>query len=1052
MVPTATKVGTLNFSGSTILADKFQFTAVLLPTPPVIPSGWFSIAADSNNPTCHAYIGPSDEGPATYWRFWGSDRPGSCGQDMGTGPSIAYCFVENKPGACCNDQTALCDPNSNQFTCAQVGGRFAPAPATCAGFSPVCGQGTGACCYDNGTTAITTYGQCVGEGACCVGSTCTVYSQAACTARGGTYKGNATTCPGSPPWCNVAPTGACCTNYVCTVTTQAACTGIWKGAGTSCTSGVCKCIGDVNCDGLINYADINPFVKALGSLSLWQAQYPNCPWQNCDINGDSLVNYADINPFVAKLSNTGPCPSTLTFVPEASPDKSQGPVWLGPGTLISSCCTIVPGTPNEGEANPCTTDTVNAGCNYTGTPLTTLPALNTWVYGTSGTFIDPNGLQLRDTDWYTFTLTGTANHVLTISFDGEFDIAVELLHPGSCDPNAANPYLMLHSGSATKCTADPNTTAIVSRCLPSGTYWLVVAPQAFTGVPCGADYRIRVDDNTAANCTICTLTCPTTGTIHNELEPCGGGPGGPDPNNTDWNYGCGDPNAGIPDAFEYLGKDWNGTICGTTYTNNVRRDVDEYSFQISTVSNIKWTVNTEVPLLVSVLFNGSGSQFVPAKCTDTGYNYYAYLFTPCSQDSSATYLFYNDPLDPNVPYWLLVAPQDAGGFLLDAYPCPSSWNTENFYQVALTTTVLTCPTVCTAYGWQTGLDVLEGEPNCIQGYAATNNGCDQGVGDPNKITQLIERDDGGGGFIGRAVCGTTGIFLNAQQVQKTDYDWYKFTIPAGVGTSRLTIRTAGEVAYNIEIYRADPAYTCATMVLQERLSMIPCTLTEYMTSCYPEGLTLWLRLFAVGTPQTAPCGKKYLLRVTSYGNEACTQCALSPWPPSGTNENEACGTDLDGGCDSTPNPLSLNIVSGQKYYGTIWADNGANDTDYYKIVIDPNHPQYLRWTANAEFPMLVLLANSPLACPLTSAIDAGVAGTDPNRATTECKPDTVWTILTDPNDPTSQVLLSGTFYIVVQPGRSSPQGWSGINEGYPCAANPERNRYWILVETRATKW
>jgi hypothetical protein len=60
--------------------------------------------------------------------------------------------------------------------------------------------------------------------------------------------------------------------------------------------------GDVNCDCLVSYADINPFVLALSSLSAWQAQYPSCPWQNCDINGDGVVSYADINPFVLVLA------------------------------------------------------------------------------------------------------------------------------------------------------------------------------------------------------------------------------------------------------------------------------------------------------------------------------------------------------------------------------------------------------------------------------------------------------------------------------------------------------------------------------------------------------------------------------------------------------------------------------------------------------------------------------------------------------------------------------------------------------------------------------
>ena len=145
---------------------------------------------------------------------------------------------------------------------------------------------TGACCQPDGSCAVTT--------------------QANCSAN---WLGAGTNC--SPNLCPQPQTGACCVNYVCSIKTAAQCTaasGKFKGVGTTCTAGICTCRGDVNCDGQINYADINPFVKALGSLSAWQAQYPTCPWQNCDINGDNLVNYADINPFVAKLGNTGPCP------------------------------------------------------------------------------------------------------------------------------------------------------------------------------------------------------------------------------------------------------------------------------------------------------------------------------------------------------------------------------------------------------------------------------------------------------------------------------------------------------------------------------------------------------------------------------------------------------------------------------------------------------------------------------------------------------------------------------------------------------------------------
>ena len=61
--------------------------------------------------------------------------------------------------------------------------------------------------------------------------------------------------------------------------------------------------GDTNCDGLINFADINPFVQALSDPAAWQAAHPGCPFSNNDLNCDGFVNFADINPFVAVLSS-----------------------------------------------------------------------------------------------------------------------------------------------------------------------------------------------------------------------------------------------------------------------------------------------------------------------------------------------------------------------------------------------------------------------------------------------------------------------------------------------------------------------------------------------------------------------------------------------------------------------------------------------------------------------------------------------------------------------------------------------------------------------------
>jgi hypothetical protein len=60
--------------------------------------------------------------------------------------------------------------------------------------------------------------------------------------------------------------------------------------------------GDMNCDGVISYADINPFVLALSGQASYEAQFPSCSWLNADTGHDGSVSYADINPFVALLS------------------------------------------------------------------------------------------------------------------------------------------------------------------------------------------------------------------------------------------------------------------------------------------------------------------------------------------------------------------------------------------------------------------------------------------------------------------------------------------------------------------------------------------------------------------------------------------------------------------------------------------------------------------------------------------------------------------------------------------------------------------------------
>lgn len=64
--------------------------------------------------------------------------------------------------------------------------------------------------------------------------------------------------------------------------------------------------GDVNCDGVVDFKDINPFVLALSNPAAYATAFPNCNLEIADVNCDGVVDFKDINPFVACLSG-GPC-------------------------------------------------------------------------------------------------------------------------------------------------------------------------------------------------------------------------------------------------------------------------------------------------------------------------------------------------------------------------------------------------------------------------------------------------------------------------------------------------------------------------------------------------------------------------------------------------------------------------------------------------------------------------------------------------------------------------------------------------------------------------
>lgn len=80
--------------------------------------------------------------------------------------------------------------------------------------------------------------------------------------------------------------------------------GLFQVPGGAMNFGLLRsCIpGDMNCDGVLNNFDIDPFVTALVDPIGYAIVYPDCDRQNADMNGDGSVDNFDIDPFVGLLT------------------------------------------------------------------------------------------------------------------------------------------------------------------------------------------------------------------------------------------------------------------------------------------------------------------------------------------------------------------------------------------------------------------------------------------------------------------------------------------------------------------------------------------------------------------------------------------------------------------------------------------------------------------------------------------------------------------------------------------------------------------------------
>lgn len=273
------------------------------------------------------------------------------------------------------------------------------------------------------------------------------------------------TCADFDPPCAPA-TGACCfEDGTCTIVTYTECM---------------EQLGDMNCDGVVDYMDINAFLEALYGEAHFATLYPGCPWLNGDYTGDGVVDYFDINGFVDGLNN-----GTIARQ------------WLGAGTDCSDCpCIVICPDEATDEGEPCGDDT-NGGCNFDpNAPIFRDVTCDELVCGTFWADGDT-----RDTDWYRVVITEPTILTWTVEAEGASVgwIAgfMEQTAPGvpGCDNTTGYiaPYAI---------GAECDKLSVSTECTVPGTYYMFVAPYDFNGLPCTSE---DIDYVAGLSCEVCEI-------------------------------------------------------------------------------------------------------------------------------------------------------------------------------------------------------------------------------------------------------------------------------------------------------------------------------------------------------------------------------------------------------------------------------------------------------------------------------------------------------------------------------------------------------------------
>ncbi|MBU6204964.1 MAG: fibronectin type III domain-containing protein [Bacteroidetes bacterium] len=150
-----------------------------------------------------------------------------------------------------------------------------------------------------------------------------------------------------------------------------------------------------------------------------------------------------------------------------------------------------------------------------------------------------------------------------------------------------------------------------------------------------------------------------------------------------------------------------------------------------------------------------------------------------------------------------------------------------------------------------------------------------------------------------------------------------------------------------------------------------------------------------------------------------TLCCLDPLPLSNYVEQENCGDNNNGGCNSTPNAYET-VSCGDAIAGTAWWNGNTRDTDWYLVNISQD--QNVEVTLNAAFLGQILVFAVDSGCPAVT----GALPLNNILATQQCEEISF-----------AGNLPAGGYWVVALPQFDA-------NETYPCGSG--KNNYLLTID------